>query len=125
MSVAFSAVREWMVLSSIVPFGRLPIIANLVESGQEVCRPEVFISSIGTLAVIRVVEKVFLAVRNMMSVVAIQVMRPMWLASVSRVCVKLVKLVTIGCAILGRGNKKLSESSLWRLLRTGRERRRW
>jgi hypothetical protein len=97
----------------------------LVESGQEVCGPEVFISNIGTLAVVRVVVKVFLAVRNMVSVVAVQVIGPMWFTSVSCVCVKLVKLVAIGGAILGRGNKKLSESSLLSLLRTGGERRRW
>jgi len=102
-----------MVLLRNVPLRRLPIVTNLFENGKEVRRPKIFISGIAVLVgLVSILIHVPLAVRNVMSVLPAHVIRPMRFASISCMCVKLVKLITIRGTILGRGDEELSESIL-------------
>ena len=110
-----------------VPFGRLPVITNLVENSKEVRGSEILISGIAALLFsIGIVVHVSLAVGYVMSMLPARVMRPMMFASIGCMCVELVELIAVWGTMLGRGNEELSKSSLLlRLLLAGRERRGW
>jgi len=96
-----------------VPLRRLPVVTNLFENGKEVRRPEIFISGTTVLVgPISIVKHVPLAVGNVMSVLPAHMIRPVGFAGISRMCVELVKLITVGSTVLGRGDEELSESGL-------------
>ena len=92
-----------MLLPPSFPCRRLPVLTNLVESGEEARRPEVFTPGITALAVSTgVVMGVFLAVGSVVSVLSARMMRPIEFTSVGGVCVEFVELITVRCTVLGR-----------------------
>lgn len=123
--MTFSTRLEWLFVVCGVSLGGLPVLGNLVESSEEVRGSEIFVSRISIMTSTRIVEEVFLAERNMMSVMSTVVMRPVLFVSVSCVRIELVKLITVWSAVLGRGSEEMPKLSLLLgLLRARRERRR-
>lgn len=108
-----------------IPFRRLPIVTDLIENSKEVRGSEIFVSGITILfSSIGVVMNVSLAVGYVVSVLPTRVMRPVGFASISRMCIELIELITVRCAVLGRRNEELPKPSLLlRLLLVRRERR--
>jgi len=92
-----------MLLLLNVPVRGLPIVTNVVESGKEVRRPEVFTPDITILVVpTGIMMGRFLAVGSVMSVLPARMMRPVEFASISGMRIKLVELITVRGAVLGR-----------------------
>ena len=111
-----------------VPVRGLPIVTNVIESGKEVRRPEVFTPGItGLMVSTGIVMDRFLAVGGVMSVLPARMMRPVEFASISRMRIKLVELITVRGTILGgRGKEELTKFSLLlRLLLARGEWRGW
>lgn len=68
--MTFSTRLEWLFVVRGVSLGGLPVLGNLVESSKEVRGSKIFVPSIGVMTSTRIVEEVFLAERNMMSVMS-------------------------------------------------------